>query len=119
MTIRRVFLILLFVQLFNIALWPTLDPDMWWHLRPGQLIWQSGVPRHDVFSFTVPTHQWITHEWLSEALMWVAYQAGDFAGLALIFAFFDAVAFWLVYSSSAGQPYVAGLLVIVAEFAAS
>jgi hypothetical protein len=119
MTIRRVFAVLLFAQLFNIAVRPTLDPDMWWHLRTGEVIWQSGIPRHDVFSYTVRDHQWITHEWLSQAVMWAIYKVGGLKGLAVVFAAFDAIAFWLVYTCCDGRPYLAGLLVIGGEFAAA
>jgi hypothetical protein len=119
MTIRRVFALLLFVQLFNIGLRETLDPDMWWHLRTGEFIWQHGIPHHDVFSFTVLDHEWVTHEWLSEALMWPVYQIGGLPGLSVAFAALAALAFWLVYKCSEGRPYLAGLVVILVSFAAS
>src|SRR5262245_23781241 len=66
LTIQHVFAVLLFLQLVNMGVRETLDPDMWWHLRTGQLICEHGIPRHDVFSFTATDHTWITHEWLSE-----------------------------------------------------
>ncbi len=50
---------------FAVAVHYTLDPDMRWHLRTGQLILEEGIPRADTFSFTAAGHQWITHEWLS------------------------------------------------------
>lgn len=119
MTLRRVFLLLLLVQLFNIALRPTLDPDMWWHLRTGELIWQSGIPRQDPFSFTVPAHEWITHEWLSQVFMWTIYRVGGLTGLAIVFAALAALSFWLVYRCSDGPPYPAALLVILAALVAA
>jgi hypothetical protein len=119
MTLRRVFAILLFLQLFNIGVRPTLDPDMWWHLRTGEFIWHNGIPHHDVFSFTVRDHEWITHEWLSEALMWPVYAVGGLPALSLAFALLAACAFWLVYGCSEGQPYLAGLLVLLGSFTAA
>ncbi len=119
MTLRRAFAILLFLMLFTIGVRETLDPDMWWHLRTGEFIWQHGIPHHDVFSFTVPDHEWITHEWLSEALMWAVYVIGGLPGLSVAFALLGALAFWLVCTCSDGKPYLAGLLAIVGSFTAS
>ncbi len=119
MTIRRVFAVLLFVQLLNIGVRETLDPDMWWHLRTGELIWQQGIPHHDVFSFTVRDHEWITHEWLSDVLMWRVYVLAGFSGLSVAFAAIGAWAFWWVYLCSSGQPYLAGIVVALARSAAA
>lgn len=119
MPLRRVFAALLFVQLVNIGVRETLDPDMWWHLRTGEFIWQHGIPRHDIFSFTVSDHEWITHEWLSEVIMWAVYSVGGLPGLSIVFAVLSALSFWLVYRCSDGRPYLAGVVVLVAAFAAS
>jgi hypothetical protein len=119
MSIRQVFLVLFAVQLVSIGMFHTTDPDMWWHLRTGQLIWEEGIPRHDPFSFTVAGGDWITHEWLSEVLMWMLYAAGGFPLAILGFACLSGLAFWLVYRCSAGQPYVAALPTVLGVFAAA
>ena len=42
------------------------DPDMWWHLKTGELIWNSHtIPRTDPFSFSAAGYRWIAQEWLS------------------------------------------------------
>src|SRR5690348_32853 len=87
---------------------------MWWHLRTGELIWQSGIPHRDPFSFTVPDHLWITHEWMSDALMWSVYRAVGLPGLVLVFALLPVTALWLVYRRSTGRPYLAGWIVVLA-----
>ncbi|MDT8306810.1 MAG: hypothetical protein RRC07_12810, partial [Anaerolineae bacterium] len=66
MTTRRLFEALFALALFVVAVRKTVDPDLWWHLRTGEYILNNGLPRTDVFSFTVPDHRWITHEWLSQ-----------------------------------------------------
>jgi hypothetical protein len=44
-----------------------VDPDLWWHLRTGQWIMETGhIPRSDPFSFTRAGSPWVSHEWLSE-----------------------------------------------------
>jgi hypothetical protein len=120
MTLPRVFALLLFAQLVNIGVRETLDPDMWWHLRTGELIVQHGIPRHDVFSFTVTDDRpWITHEWLSEVLMWSVFRAGGLPALSVVFAALSALSLWLVYRCSEGQPYLAGMIVLLAAGAAA
>ena len=73
MTLARVFPLIILIEIFCMAVRPTTDPDMWWHLRTGELIVTQGIPRQDTFSFTVPGREIIAHEWLSEAYMWLAY----------------------------------------------
>src|SRR5487761_817776 len=49
------------------------DPDFWWHLRTGQWMVDNGrLPSIDLYTFTVPTHVWTDHEYLTEILMWLA-----------------------------------------------
>jgi hypothetical protein len=119
MTVRRLFVALFAVALFTIAVRETLDPDMWWHLRTGEYILQEGIPRQDVFSFTVPDHAWTTHEWLSQVFMWGVYQVGGLPGLMVVFAALTAVSFFLVYRVSVGRPFLAAFVVLLAAFASA
>jgi hypothetical protein len=67
------------------------DPDLWWHLKIGQVIWNThAIPRVDLFSFTAYGHPWIAQEWLSETLIYGAYKLGGYSGLML----------WLCVTSS-------------------
>src|ERR1035437_510046 len=45
------------------------DPDFFWHIKEEQWILQNGFPHHDLFTYTVSQHPFITHEWLSEVIM--------------------------------------------------
>src|SRR5438067_5868726 len=61
------------------------DPDWWWHLRTGRLIWeQRAVPAADPYSFTNAGRPWVVHEWLFEALTYLGYRALGFAGLTAV-----------------------------------
>lgn len=119
LTTRRLFVALFIVALFTMAVRETLDPDMWWHLRTGEVIAKQGIPREDVFSFTVPEHKWITHEWLSQIFMWGVYRLGGLPGLIVTFAFLIALSFWLVFISCEGRPYLAGFVTLLAALAAA
>jgi hypothetical protein len=119
MTIPRLFLVLLACGLSILAVAYAPDPDLWWHLRTGELILRDGLPRQDTFSFTVTGREWITHEWLTQVFMWGAYRAGGFAALNLAFTAVMALAFWLVYLRCDGRPYLAFFVTLLAAFATS
>ncbi len=71
---------------------PIRDPDFWWHLRSGQLILQGGGLLHtDPFTYTVSSHVWTMHEWLTEVLFAKLYAWG---GLGAIVAVLSVVS-WL------------------------
>lgn len=119
MSIRRLFPVILVTFVAILAVAATPDPDMWWHLRTGEYIVQNGLPRADVFSFTVPGAPWLTHEWLSEVLMWTVYRAAGFDGLGLCFAAVVVAAFCILYFACEGRPYLACLVVSLAALVAS
>jgi hypothetical protein len=114
MTVRRLFILLFAIALFTMAVRETLDPDMWWHLRTGEAILAGGIPTHDIFSFTVPEHEWVTHEWASQVFMWLLYLVGGLPALIVAFALLIALTFWLLFLSCEGKPYLAGFLVLLA-----
>jgi hypothetical protein len=58
------------------------DPDLWWHLKTGELIWRThSIPHFDLFSFTAAGHPWIAQEWLSEVTIYGAYRWAGYSGL--------------------------------------
>ena len=64
---RHVFAAVLLFGLLAMTARNALDPDLWWHLRTGQWIVDTGhIPHADPFSFTRTGHAWVSHEWLSE-----------------------------------------------------
>ena len=113
MSVRRLFVLLFVVALFAMAVRETLDPDMWWHLRTGEVILAEGIPTHDVFSFTVPEHEWVTHEWGSQVFMWLVYLVGGLPALIVVFALLIALTFWLLYVSCEGRPFFGGVCGVV------
>jgi hypothetical protein len=110
---RRVFVALLALGLFAMAARGVTDPDVWWHLRTGQLmLLQHGVFHTDPYSFTRSGQPWISHEWLSEILMFGLYRLAGFGGLIVLFAAITAGTFLLVFSRSPGRPYLAGFMTL-------
>ncbi|WP_263419473.1 hypothetical protein [Terriglobus albidus] len=68
------------------------DPDMWWHLKMGKVIWEThSIPHTDLFSYTTGHHAYIPHEWLSELLIYGAYHWRGYPGLMLWLCFLTSV----------------------------
>ena len=66
-----------------IAARPLSDPDVWWHLRAGELILDQGLVSTDPWSF-MSANPWQLHEWLSEVAMYCAYTVAGYAGVVAL-----------------------------------
>ncbi|MEK7547247.1 MAG: hypothetical protein AAB536_03670 [Patescibacteria group bacterium] len=65
-----VFLLLAFLFSFH----QIHDPDTFYHIKAGQVIWEKGyVPTSDIFSYTATGNMWVTHEWLAEIIFYLIY----------------------------------------------
>jgi len=74
------------------------DPDVWFHLKLGQIVWDTHtIPTSDSFSHTAFGHAWIPHEWLAELSMYGAYHAGGERGLMIWFFVFSSLLYVFVY----------------------
>jgi hypothetical protein len=78
-----------------------VDPDIWWHLRNAEYLFQHHhLPRADMYSFTVAGHPWINHEWLSEIPYYLAWRAAGLSGVdAVMFATVSLIFLGLLYLS--------------------
>lgn len=62
------------------------DGDSYWHITAGEWILRHGaVPHADPFSHSFAGAPWQAHEWLSEVLMALAYRAGGWDGVLVLF----------------------------------
>lgn len=61
------------------------DGDTSWHVATGRWILAHGrVPTSDPFSFTMPGHPWVAHEWGADIIFAAAFRLAGFAGLAAL-----------------------------------
>jgi hypothetical protein len=110
---RRVFVAVLALGLFTMAVRGIADPDVWWHLRTGQLMLQNHSLFHsDPYSFTRFGQPWVNHEWLSQILLFGFYRAAGFGGLIVASAIVIAATFLLLFMRCAGRPYLAALMTL-------
>jgi len=97
------------------------DPDLWGHTLYGLRAIDLGVltERSDPFSYTVPSGQWINHEWASEYEFGLAWRMFGNAGLILWRSTLVTGVLWFVLAAirraGAGLATATMLLVIGAE----
>ena len=101
---RLPFLLLATVALLGLT--PITDGDVWWHLKFGEVFWQSrGFPAHDPFVFTAGPDPWVIRAWLAEVLLYGVYRLAGPAVLILLKAalFTGALALLLAAVEAAQQ----------------
>jgi hypothetical protein len=95
--LRRVMWLAVYAVAVLAVMRPVVDPDLWWHLRTGEWIMQTGwVPYTDPFSTAGPDKPWVAYSWLFDLLVYGLYRALGLTGilvfrlvmtLAIVFAF--------------------------------
>ncbi len=106
----------LFIAVLWINVFPISDPDTWWHLKTGELIWSTWrIPRTDPFSYSIQGHPWVTFEWLSQVLMYAAYAFGGAAALTGFKALIVALSL-MVFFRLGRNGFWAGLLLCAAAY---
>ena len=87
------------------------DPDLWWHLKMGQVIWNThSIPTSDLFSYTAHNQSIVPQEWLAEVSIYASYLWRGYSGLMLWLCVFTAALLCLAYllcSLYSGNPKVA------------
>jgi hypothetical protein len=75
------------------------DPDTYWHIATGKwMLAQHGFPRQDVFSHTVLGHPWTNMEWLSQIILFLAYDFLGWRGVILLCGLALSLTFLLLYA---------------------
>lgn len=97
-----------------------IDPDLWWHLQTGQQIFLTqAIPHFDIYSFTKAGSEWVTHEWLSELLIYGLFRVGGWGLIVAAFSAIFTLALAMAYRACEGRPYAAGLAIVLAAAASS
>jgi hypothetical protein len=115
---RNIFLAVVFLGLFALALRNVTDPDIWWHLKTGEYIAQHhSIPHYDHFSYTRGGEPWVAHEWLTDLLLYELLRTIGFGGLIVVFAVVLCGTFLLLYLRCGADVYIAGVAVHYAAWA--
>lgn len=120
LSLSDVFSPVLLLGLFAMTARPATDPDLWWHLRTGQWIVETGhVPHVDPFSFTRAGHAWVAHEWLSDLLFFEFWKHGGFTALIVFSAIVTTAGFMLLYFRCPGKRHWAAAATALGALAAA
>jgi hypothetical protein len=104
---------------FSVGRTFSVDPDLWWHIKTGQIILGTHHwPTVDTYSFTVAGQPWIAGEWVGDVLISTAARVGGLQGLdALLIGLGSAVMLALyAYATLRSRNSKAGLVVAAVLF---
>jgi hypothetical protein len=85
------------------ATWPLIDPDVWWHIRAGRDVLETGVvPRVDTWSLIAAGRPWTSQDWLANVLLAFGDRIGTWGHtlLSLLFAAFALMAFAILWKAA-------------------
>ncbi len=117
---RLLFAAILFLGLLAMTARSATDPDLWWHLRNGQWIVETGhVPHSDPFSFTRAGYAWISHEWLSEVVFYELWEHAGPPALIVYSAMITTAGFLLLYLRCPGKRHWAAAATALGALAAA
>lgn len=87
----------LFVCVFSLGSNKIADFDIWYHIKTGEVILTHfAIPHHDIFSYSAK-EPWIAHEWLSQVILNLVYNAGGFRLIILFRALILCLIFGLLF----------------------
>lgn len=72
------------LAMLGLVIRPITDGDFWLHVRTGRwIVEHAALPAHDIFTYTVPDHRWVNHEYLSEVLLFLLQARFGLAGVSV------------------------------------
>lgn len=106
--------------IFAMAARTPLDSDMWWHLKAGEHMLDTGRwLLQDIYSFTAAGAPWINTHWLFEVALAALYRAGGFLGLSALVAGLAVVSMAGVERQCAGSPALKAAALLLGSVVAS
>ena len=112
--------VILLLGLLAMTARPATDPDLWWHLRTGEWIVETGhVPHLDPFSFTRAGQPWVAHEWLSELIFYELWKHGGAAALTILSAIVTTAGFMFLYFRCPGKRHWAAAATVLGALASA
>jgi hypothetical protein len=90
----------LFAIVFFIKSVSFIDPDFGWHYRIGEYILTHGIPRTDIYSYTMPDFPYVEHEWLADVITYVFYQNIGYYGLAFFYTIIAILTLYILYQQT-------------------
>ncbi len=97
---KRILWAAFYIFLFSFLIYNSfsyLDPDFGWHLKFGEIIWQSrSIPHDQIFMWPLFGDTWVDHEWLANLAIFGLWSAGGYPLITLVFALLPVLTLWLI-----------------------
>ncbi|MBU0975517.1 MAG: hypothetical protein ABIE03_07815 [Patescibacteria group bacterium] len=94
------------ILIVTILLFIPTDPDLFWHLKYGELTLEQGPISHDPFSYTFSEFKFYDYEWLAHIFTILTYRLGGYLLLAVFFAIITLTAFILSVNTNLSKRVV-------------
>lgn len=99
---------------------PPLDPDMFWHLKAGETMFETKeILLKDVFSHTKLNQPWVNAFWLSDLFLYWLYKAGGFPFLITTLGLIGIAIFYPIFIRTKGNYFVKSLIILLAALCVS
>lgn len=113
LTTERAAIVIVHLLLFAMAIRFAIDPDMWWQLRLGQQIVETGeIIYADNFSHTQFGKLHRNHSGLAQILMFACWRLGGHLGMTLFTAVLAVCGMHFVYRAGRGSIYMQGFVLV-------
>ena len=81
------------------------DADYWWHIVTARwIVDHHALPTHDIYTYTVNSHPWTDHEWLTELVMYGLGTVGGQLAVSLGLGAVTWAGFWLILARIQRRP---------------
>jgi hypothetical protein len=99
--------VLVVLMVFLVASRSPIDSDLWWHLRSGQVMIETGHPLiTDMFSYTREGETWVNHSWLGEIILFGLYRLGGWTAISAWMGAMAALTAVFLWWQTRGNTYV-------------
>lgn len=113
LTIERTAFFVIFIMLFAMATRVVTDTDMWWHLRLGQHILETGETVYaDTFSHTYAGEIHRNHSAGAQVVMYAVWSLAGNLGMALFTSVLATSGMFFLYKAGTGTIYMQAFLLI-------
>ncbi len=114
LTTERATIVIVHLLLFAMASRVAIDSDMWWHLRLGQQIVETGnIVYVDSFSHTQVGRLHHNQNGLAQLLMLASWRAGGYLGMTLFTSALAVGGMCFIYLTGRGSIYMQGFVLVL------
>lgn len=106
---------LVFIFSFLILTRFNIDPDLGWHLAIGRHLWGTGeIIRADIFSWTMPEHEWGNYFFLYQIIVWRLFENLGYLATVFIFGLIAALAILILLPRKISASAALGVILAAA-----